>query len=123
MFVEDQVQQWINKYGWKLQEDGNVFIVNQEENIKTKNITETITFESECVTKPFISHRKLVIYNLISIILMWHFYIIMRWWKKSRLSVILVECLLWTDLNSNLKKKSIELMKYICSPLQIDILL
>lgn len=49
MFVEDQVQQWINKYGWKLQEDGNVFIVNQEENIKTKNITETITFESECV--------------------------------------------------------------------------
>lgn len=70
MFVEDQVQQWINKYGWKLQEDGNVFIVNQEENIKTKNITETITFESECVTKPFISHRKLVIYNLISIILM-----------------------------------------------------
>ncbi|XP_011439558.1 eukaryotic translation initiation factor 3 subunit K-like [Crassostrea angulata] len=43
---EDQVQQWINKYGWKLQEDGNVFIVNQEENIKTKNITETITFES-----------------------------------------------------------------------------
>lgn len=49
IFVEDQVQQWINKYGWKLQEDGNVFIVNQEENIKTKNITETITFESECV--------------------------------------------------------------------------
>lgn len=75
MFVEDQVQQWINKYGWKLQEDGNVFIVNQEENIKTKNITETITFESECVTKPFISYRKLVIYNLISIILMWHFWI------------------------------------------------
>lgn len=69
MFVEDQVQQWINKYGWKLQEDGNVFIVNQEENIKTKNITETITFESECVGhykvcnvghyKPL--HRKLLI--------------------------------------------------------------
>lgn len=49
MFVEDQVQQWINKYGWKFQEDGNVFIVNQEENIKIKNIIEIIIFESECV--------------------------------------------------------------------------
>ncbi|XP_069138634.1 eukaryotic translation initiation factor 3 subunit K-like [Argopecten irradians] len=44
--AEDQVRQWINKYGWTLQNDGNVFILNQEENVKTKNITEKITFES-----------------------------------------------------------------------------
>ena len=43
---ESQVKQWISKYGWTLQNDGNVFITNQEENIKTKNITEKITFES-----------------------------------------------------------------------------
>ncbi|KAE8746022.1 hypothetical protein FOCC_FOCC007280 [Frankliniella occidentalis] len=36
---------WIKKYGWK--EDGQmVFIANQDENIKTKNITEKIDFES-----------------------------------------------------------------------------
>jgi len=44
--TEDQALQWVNKYGWKWQNDGNVFITNQEENIKTKNITEKITFDS-----------------------------------------------------------------------------
>ena len=39
------VNQWINKYGWK-DMSGQVFISNQEENIKTKNITEKITFDS-----------------------------------------------------------------------------
>ncbi|VDI05638.1 eukaryotic translation initiation factor 3 subunit K-like [Mytilus galloprovincialis] len=43
---ESQVKQWISKYGWSLQNDGNIYITNQEENIKTKNITEKITFES-----------------------------------------------------------------------------
>lgn len=43
---ETQVMQWINKYGWSLLEDGTVYIANQEDNIKTKNITEKITFES-----------------------------------------------------------------------------
>ena len=46
-FLESQVKQWISKYGWSIQNDGNVFITNQEENIKTKNITEKITFESK----------------------------------------------------------------------------
>ncbi|KAJ8929024.1 hypothetical protein NQ314_018335 [Rhamnusium bicolor] len=36
---------WVKKYGWK--ETGNlIFIANQDENIKTKNINEKIDFES-----------------------------------------------------------------------------
>lgn len=44
--VDDHtLKQWVKKYGWK--EDGNlVFIANQDENIKTKNINEKIDFES-----------------------------------------------------------------------------
>ncbi|GAB0093259.1 Eukaryotic translation initiation factor 3 subunit K [Sergentomyia squamirostris] len=39
------VSQWIKKCGWK--EQGHlVFICNQDENIKTKNITEKIEFEN-----------------------------------------------------------------------------
>ncbi|XP_013395948.1 eukaryotic translation initiation factor 3 subunit K [Lingula anatina] len=42
-----QTNQWISKYGWKIEENGQtVFVANQEENIKTKNITEKITFEN-----------------------------------------------------------------------------
>ena len=37
---------WASKYGWKEQATGDVFISNQEESIKTKNITEKITFDS-----------------------------------------------------------------------------
>lgn len=44
--VDDHtLKQWVKKYGWK--EDGNlIFIANQDENIKTKNINEKIDFES-----------------------------------------------------------------------------
>ena len=44
----DQVRNWIVKYGWKEQGDGSgwVFIAIQDESVKTKNITEKITFES-----------------------------------------------------------------------------
>ncbi|KAF8788281.1 eukaryotic translation initiation factor 3 subunit K-like [Argiope bruennichi] len=41
-----QLQVWMNKYGWKETEQNLVFISNQEENIKTKNITEKIEFDS-----------------------------------------------------------------------------
>ncbi|KAJ8309306.1 hypothetical protein KUTeg_014180, partial [Tegillarca granosa] len=41
---DSQVKQWISKYGWNLQNDGTIYVTNQEENIKTKNITEKITF-------------------------------------------------------------------------------
>ncbi|XP_014247356.1 eukaryotic translation initiation factor 3 subunit K [Cimex lectularius] len=41
-----QLKQWVQKYGWK-EIDGNmIFIANQDENIKTKNITEKIDFET-----------------------------------------------------------------------------
>lgn len=39
------MKHWIKKYGWK-EEDKLVFIANQDENIKTKNINEKIDFES-----------------------------------------------------------------------------
>ncbi|XP_074644429.1 eukaryotic translation initiation factor 3 subunit K-like [Tubulanus polymorphus] len=42
---ETETQQWVQKYGWR--EEGDlVFVTNQDDNIKTKNITENITFES-----------------------------------------------------------------------------
>uniref|UniRef100_A0A8C7X287 Eukaryotic translation initiation factor 3 subunit K n=1 Tax=Oryzias sinensis TaxID=183150 RepID=A0A8C7X287_9TELE len=41
-----QVKVWMNKYGWTENEDGQIFIYNQEESIKPKNIVEKIDFES-----------------------------------------------------------------------------
>ncbi|XP_005091207.1 eukaryotic translation initiation factor 3 subunit K [Aplysia californica] len=41
-----QTSQWISKYGWREQQDGYVFVTTQDENIKTKNITEKISFDS-----------------------------------------------------------------------------
>ncbi|KAK3892912.1 hypothetical protein Pcinc_003252 [Petrolisthes cinctipes] len=43
---EVALQAWMSKYGWKADEDGNVFIANQEDTVKTKNITEKIDFDS-----------------------------------------------------------------------------
>ncbi|MCL4133040.1 UNVERIFIED_CONTAM: hypothetical protein GTU68_061390, partial [Idotea baltica] len=40
------LQAWMTKYGWKENEEGYVLIGNQEETVKTKNITEKIDFES-----------------------------------------------------------------------------
>lgn len=37
----------MSKYGWTENEDGMIFIFNQEESIKPKNIVEKIDFESE----------------------------------------------------------------------------
>ena len=37
---------WMNKYGWKANEEGCIFVGNQEETVKTKNITEKIDFDS-----------------------------------------------------------------------------
>ncbi|KAK6632052.1 hypothetical protein RUM44_007082 [Polyplax serrata] len=41
----EELKMWINKYHWKDQ-GSTVFIANQDESIKTKNITEKIDFES-----------------------------------------------------------------------------
>nr|QBH73269.1 eukaryotic translation initiation factor 3 subunit K [Aphelinus abdominalis] len=44
--VNDSVlKQWVKKYGWKEESDKIIFISNQDENIKTKNITEKIEFD------------------------------------------------------------------------------
>lgn len=44
--VEDvTVRIWVKKYGWKEQDD-LIYISNQDENIKTKNITEKIDFDN-----------------------------------------------------------------------------
>uniref|UniRef100_A0A0K8RFR8 Eukaryotic translation initiation factor 3 subunit K n=1 Tax=Ixodes ricinus TaxID=34613 RepID=A0A0K8RFR8_IXORI len=40
------LQKWIAQYNWKDLGNGSVFIANQEEIVKTKNITEKIDFES-----------------------------------------------------------------------------
>lgn len=37
----------MNKHGWTENEEGQIFIFNQEESIKPKNIVEKIDFESE----------------------------------------------------------------------------
>lgn len=39
------LKHWVNKYGWK-EENGLIFIANQDEIIKTKNISEKIDFDS-----------------------------------------------------------------------------
>ncbi|XP_033120439.1 eukaryotic translation initiation factor 3 subunit K-like [Anneissia japonica] len=44
--TDRELEQWMTKYGWRLQDDGKVFITNQDEIVKTKNITEKIDFES-----------------------------------------------------------------------------
>ncbi|XP_035685765.1 eukaryotic translation initiation factor 3 subunit K-like [Branchiostoma floridae] len=43
---DQQLKQWMNKYGWRDDSEGFVFLANQEENVKTKNIVEKIDFES-----------------------------------------------------------------------------
>ncbi|XP_001606859.1 eukaryotic translation initiation factor 3 subunit K [Nasonia vitripennis] len=43
---EEVLRSWVKKYGWKEESDNIIFIANQDENIKTKNITEKIDFEN-----------------------------------------------------------------------------
>ncbi|XP_015596311.1 eukaryotic translation initiation factor 3 subunit K [Cephus cinctus] len=43
---DNTAKHWIKKYGWKEESDSVIFIANQDENIKTKNITEKIDFEN-----------------------------------------------------------------------------
>jgi len=53
---EAQTNTWVAKNSWKDQGDGYVFIANQEDNIKTKNITEKITFEGIEAIMASVSH-------------------------------------------------------------------
>ena len=43
---ENQLNKWMLQNGWKDADNGYVFVANQEENIKTKNITEKIDLEN-----------------------------------------------------------------------------
>ncbi|XP_017876168.1 eukaryotic translation initiation factor 3 subunit K [Ceratina calcarata] len=40
------LRHWVKKYGWKEESKSIIFIASQDENIKTKNITEKIDFEN-----------------------------------------------------------------------------
>ncbi|XP_039283889.1 eukaryotic translation initiation factor 3 subunit K [Nilaparvata lugens] len=40
------LRQWVKKYGWEETSNGLIFIANQDDNIKTKNISEKIEFDS-----------------------------------------------------------------------------
>ncbi|XP_014601353.1 eukaryotic translation initiation factor 3 subunit K isoform X2 [Polistes fuscatus] len=43
---DNTLKHWVKKYGWKDESKSIIFIANQDENIKTKNITEKIDFEN-----------------------------------------------------------------------------
>jgi len=53
---EAQTNTWVAKNGWKDQGDGFIFIANQEDNIKTKNIREKITFEGVAAIMASVAH-------------------------------------------------------------------
>ncbi|XP_077174625.1 eukaryotic translation initiation factor 3 subunit K isoform X1 [Paroedura picta] len=44
--TDNQLKSWMSKYGWTEPEPGTIFICNQEESIKPKNIVEKIDFDS-----------------------------------------------------------------------------
>lgn len=44
--IDTTLKHWVKKYGWKDESKLIIFIANQDENIKTKNITEKIDFEN-----------------------------------------------------------------------------
>jgi len=47
--TDADLRSWIAKNGWKEEPNNMVFIANQEEHVKTKNITETISFDTVSV--------------------------------------------------------------------------
>lgn len=63
--TDTQVKVWMNKYSWTENDEGQIFIYNQEESVKPKNIVEKIDFESE--SKCPQSHVGLDMISLFSI--------------------------------------------------------
>lgn len=49
LILDAELKSWIAKNGWKEEPNNMVYISNQEEHVKTKNITEKITFETVSV--------------------------------------------------------------------------
>lgn len=48
-FLDADLRSWVAKNGWKEEPNNMVFISNQEEHVKTKNITEKVTFDTVSV--------------------------------------------------------------------------
>lgn len=46
MLLDNVLRFWVQKYGWKEEANNMIFIANQDENVKTKNITEKIDFDN-----------------------------------------------------------------------------
>lgn len=46
VYSEEDLKSYCNDNDWKI-EDENIFLSNQEEHIKSKNISEKITFDSK----------------------------------------------------------------------------
>lgn len=46
LITDGTLKHWVKKYGWKEESKTIIFIANQDENIKTKNITEKIDFDN-----------------------------------------------------------------------------
>ena len=45
-FSADELASWITKNNWQEMPDNYVFVANQDDTVKTKNITEKIEFDS-----------------------------------------------------------------------------
>lgn len=44
--ADTMLKHWVKKYGWKEENKVIIFVANQDEKIKTKNITEKIDFDN-----------------------------------------------------------------------------
>ena len=63
---EFQLGPWVHKYGWK-DEGQEIFITSQDENIKTKNITESIGFDSMLLNYIYIHFFHVQLFPKISL--------------------------------------------------------
>ncbi|MRA94211.1 hypothetical protein GH868_30255, partial [Bacillus thuringiensis] len=43
---DEEVKEFMRRYGWKRFAGGEIFVANQDDNVKTKNIKENINFDS-----------------------------------------------------------------------------
>ena len=54
VITDDEVKEWMRRNSWKRFAGGEIFIANQEENVKTKNIKENINFDSALLFHLFV---------------------------------------------------------------------
>ena len=46
LYAATELQQYATKKGWQMQADGSIFVAHQDDIVKSKNIVESIQFES-----------------------------------------------------------------------------